>query len=166
MEWRVSDFLYWWPAVLVPAGWISVCFMISKLGGWASLAKVYLAPDTTTMDGASWRLQSIQMRWATNYGNCVTVRATPLGLGLSVIWLLRLGHPPLFMPWSDVVIHRRRKSRFSPSMVELRFRSEPSIPVRVSNTLFLKILDSADRYYPELRPIYLRLDIPSSNTSF
>ena len=158
----MSDFLYWWPVVLVPAGCISVCWIISRVGGWALLAKVYPAQNSTTMDGEIWRFQSIQMRWATNYGNCVTVRANPLGLGLSVLWLLRIGHPPLLIPWPDITIHRVRKGRFFPSLVEFRFRSEPSVPVRINNKLFLKILGSSDRYYPEFRHISPQLDISSS----
>jgi hypothetical protein len=64
--------------------------MYSWVGGWALLAKVYLTQDSTTLDGETWKYQSIQMRWGTNYGNCVTVRANPLGLGLSVLFLF--GH--------------------------------------------------------------------------
>ena len=158
----MSDFLYWWPVVLVPAGWISVCWIISRISGWALLAKSYPAKDATVLDSETWRFQSIQTRWATNYGNCVTVKTNSLGLGLSVLWLLRPGHPPLLIPWADITIHRVIRSRFFPSLVEFKFRSEPSVPVRLSNKLFLKILNSSDRYYPELRPISLQLDISSS----
>ena len=73
------------------------------------------------------------MRRATNYGNCVTVKANPLGLGFSVPFLFRIGHPPLLIAWSDITTHRVRRRRFFPSLIELRFRLEPSIPVRVNN---------------------------------
>jgi hypothetical protein len=158
----MSDFLYWWPALLVPPVWILVCWIISRISGWALLEKAYPAQDAASLDGETWRFQSIQMRWATNYGNCVTVKTNSLGLGLSVLWLLRLGHPPLLIPWADITIHRVRRSRFFPALVEFSFRLEPSVPVRVSNKLFMKILGSSDRYYPELRRISLQLDISSS----
>lgn len=157
----MSDFLYWWPVVLVPGGWISVCWIISRISGWVILAKAYPAQDSSTLDGETWRFQSIQMRWATNYGNCVTFRANPTGLGLSALWLLRFGHPPLFIPWPDISIQRIRRGRFFPSLVEFRFRSEPSVPVRISNKFFLKILDSSDRYYPNFRQISAQIDTPS-----
>ena len=83
----MSDLFHWWPALFVPFIWILVSFIISRVGGWSLLARVYLA-QADTLDGDSWRFQSIQMRWGTNYGNCVTVRADPLGLGLSVLFLL------------------------------------------------------------------------------
>jgi hypothetical protein len=148
----VSDFILFWPVLFAPSIWILVTFIISRVGGWSLLAKAYLA-QANTLDGESWRFQSIQMRWATNYGNCVTVRANPLGLGLSVLWLLRIAHPPLLIPWSDITIHRVRRNRFFPSLIEFRFRLQPSVPIRVNNKLFSKILDSSDKYYPDFRRI-------------
>jgi hypothetical protein len=159
----VSDFLDLWPALFLPSMWILVSWILSRVGGWSLLARVYLAQDSMALDGESWRFQSIQMRWATNYGNCVTVKANPLGLGFSVLWLLRIGHPPLLIPWSDITIDRFRKRRFFPSSIALRSRLKPSIPIKVSHRLFLKILDSSDRYYPEFRLISARLDSLSSD---
>lgn len=158
----MSDFFYWWPAILVPGGWISVCWIISRIGGWALLAKAYPAQYAASLDGETHRFQSIQMRWATNYGNCVTVRTNSLGIGLSVLWLLRIGHPPMLIPWSDITIQKVRRSRFFSPLIEFRFRLEPSVPVRINNKLFLKILNSSDRYYPQLRHISLQLEISSS----
>lgn len=148
----MSDLFHWWPALFVPFIWILVSFIISRVGGWSLLARVYLA-QADTLDGDSWRFQSIQMRWGTNYGNCVTVRADPLGLGLSVLFLLRLGHPPLLIPWPDITMVTVKKFRFFPSWIEFRFRLEPSIPIRINNKLFSKILNSSDKYYPDFRRI-------------
>jgi hypothetical protein len=153
----VSDLFHWWPAFFAPFIWILVSFIISRVGGWSLLARVYLA-QADTLDGDSWRFQSIQMRWGTNYGNCVTVRADPLGLGLSVLFLLRLGHPPLLIPWSDITMVTVKKFRFFPSWIEFRFRLEPSIPIRINNKLFSKILNSSDKYYPDFRRISPSLD--------
>ena len=158
----MSDLLYCWPALFVPFIWVLVSSIISRVGGWALLAKVYLAQDSTTLDGETWKFQSIQMRWGTNYGNCVTVRANPLGLGFSILFLFRIGHPPLLIPLDDITIHEVRRSRFFPSWIEFRFRLEPSIPIRMSNKLFSKILDSSDRYHPQFRHISSQLNAPSS----
>jgi hypothetical protein len=156
----VSNLFHWWPALFLPFTWILVSLVISRVGGWSLLAKVYLA-QADTLDGDSWKFQSIQMRWATNYGNCVTVRANPLGLGLSVLFLFRLGHPPLLIPWPDITMVTVKKIRFFPSWIEFRFRLEPSIPVRINNKLFSKILNSSDKYYPDFRRISPSLDRPS-----
>jgi hypothetical protein len=144
----VNDFAQWWPALFVPSIFILVSFLIARIGGWSLLARVYPA-QSDTLDGETWRFQSIQMRWSTNYGNCVTVRTNPLGLGFSVLFLLRLGHPPLLIPWSDITVHRRKRSRFFPSWVELRFRLEPSVPIRVNDKLFAKIMKASERYSPD-----------------
>ena len=144
----MSDFFHLWPAFFVPCIWILVSFMIARIGGWWRLAKVYPA-QANTLDGESWRFQSIQMRWAAGYNNCVKVRTNSLGVGLSVLFLLRIGHPPLLFPWSDITVRRVKKSRFFPSMIEFRFRLEPSIPIRVNNKLFKKIMNSSERYYPD-----------------
>jgi len=157
----VGNLLHLWPALFVPGIGILVSFLISRMGGWSLLAKVYLA-QAEILDGESWRFQSIQMRWGTNYGNCVTVRANPLGLGLSVLWFLRIAHPPLLIPWPDITIHRVGRSRFFPPLIEFRFRSEPSIPIRVNNKLFSKIMGSSDKYYPDLRRISPPVDSHSS----
>jgi hypothetical protein len=150
----VRNLFHWWPALFLPLTWILVSFIISRVGGWSLLAKVYLT-QADTLDGDSWKFQSIQMRWGTNYGNCVTVSANPLGLGLSVLFLFRLGHPPLLIPWSDITMVMVKKSRFFLSWIEFRFRLEPSIPIRINNMLFSKILNSSDKYYPDFRRICL-----------
>ena len=157
----MRDFFHLWPALFVPFVWILVSFVIARIGGWSRLAKVYPA-QANTLDGESWRFQSILMRWATGYNNCVTVGANPLGLGLSVLFLLRIGHPPLLFPWSDIAIRRVKKSLFFPAMIEFRFRLEASIPIRVHNKLFLKIMNSSERYYPDFGRLSPPPDSPSS----
>ena len=159
----MSDFLYWWPALFVPFVWVLILSIISRVGGWSLLAKVYPAQDSTALDGESWKFQTLQMRWGTHYGNCVTVRVNPLGLGLSVLWILRMGHPPLLIPWADITLHKVRRSRFFPPLIEFRFRLEPSIPVRIGNQLSAKILDSSDRYHPNFRRNIPQLNTPSSD---
>ena len=149
----MSDFLYLWPALLVVCIWIMVSFIISRVGGWSLLAKVYLAQESNTLDGETWKFQSVQMRWATNYNNCVTVRAGPLGLSFSVLFLFRMWHRPLLIPWSDITAHRVKRSRFFPSLIEFRFRLAPSSPIRVNNKLFSKIQVSSEKYSPNFRDI-------------
>jgi len=158
----VSDLLHLWPALFVLCIWILVPFIIVRVGGWSLLAKVYLAQGSDTLDGERWRFQSIQMRWATNYNNCVTVRTNALGLGFSVLSLFRLGHPPLLIPWSDITVHKVKRSRFFPSLIEFRFRLAPSIPIRVNNKLFSKIQASSDKYCPDFRNISPQIESPSS----
>lgn len=90
--------------------WCTIIAVISVMGGWYRLSRLYPAGDT------SFRIedehQSRTFRWAslslgprllpTNYGNCVTVVVSDEVVQISVIILFRTLHPPLFIPWSAV----------------------------------------------------------------
>jgi hypothetical protein len=78
--------------------WCAVCFLLSRMSGWALLAKRFradsLRPEHT------WIWQSARMRWSCNYNRCLTFGADPSGLYLSIMVLFRIGSPPLLIPWS------------------------------------------------------------------
>lgn len=48
------------------------------------------------------------MRWLANYRNCLRLGANQDGLYLAVLFLFRFMHPPLFVPWSEIKITRKR----------------------------------------------------------
>lgn len=83
--------------------WCLVCLLIS-LFGWRSLAQHFRAQGP--FEGPIRRMQSGRVSFA-NYNNVLTVGADPMGLSLAVMGLFRPGHPPLFIPWHDVVGLRR-----------------------------------------------------------
>jgi hypothetical protein len=78
------------------------------------------------------------MRLGTNYGNCVRVGVNQSGLHLSVGFLFRIGHPPLFIPWSDISMKEKR-GLFFLKQVELRFARCSSIPIVISQRLMNRI---------------------------
>ena len=96
--------------------------------------------------GERWRFQSAQLRWKIGYNNCLTVGASPEGLSLSVMFILRFGHPPLFVPWGDISVNVI-KGFFYP-VLEFRFQQVPTIPLRVSERLGQKIRASAGPSWP------------------
>jgi len=51
--------------------WLSVGAIVSLVGGWHSLAKVYRT--RVLFDGVKWRMQSGQMRWLANYNRVLTL---------------------------------------------------------------------------------------------
>ncbi|HBX43163.1 MAG TPA: hypothetical protein DEH27_04950 [Deltaproteobacteria bacterium] len=59
------------------------------------------------------------------YGGAVFVRVSPHGLGLSVFFLLRFYHPPMFIPWSDITRCVRGQVRFY-DVTKLSIRDEES----------------------------------------
>ena len=44
-------------------------------------------------------MQSGRLGWV-NYNSCLTIHSGPEGIRLAVWAPFRLGHPPLFIPWS------------------------------------------------------------------
>ena len=80
--------------------WILVTYLLSILGGWARLAEDYRSDSD--IDGSVWRFQSGTFRFGVRYNGVLTIGSSPSGLHLRVLFLFRMGHPPLFIPWSDV----------------------------------------------------------------
>ena len=81
------------------------------------------------------------MRKGTNYGNCLILAVNSDGIYLSVFFLFRIGHPPLFIPWPDVSM-RERRFLFFFKQVELRFARCSSIPFVISRRLMNRISDA------------------------
>lgn len=127
------DDLFTQPAILVPLAvigfalwWCVVSFLIAHLSGWASLARVYRAWAPFT--GRTWRGQSGYLRWS-SYKSCLNVGCDERGLSLSVVFLFRVGHPPLFIPWEDVSLKETRFLFFD--YAELSFRkARPRLQIR------------------------------------
>jgi hypothetical protein len=82
----------------------------------------------------------------------LTVGADPSGLYLSVMFLFRIGHPPLFLPWHEVSVRRRWKV-LGLRYVELRLGQEEQLPFQISGTLADRIKAAAGASWPvEARP--------------
>jgi hypothetical protein len=96
--------------ILIPlvfaAVWGPLLFLMSVLSGWRRLAEIFPANDLPT--GKRFAFQSAKLGWS-NYGNCLTIYNSDAGLYISTILPFRLGHPPLFIPWSEM--HDVRTSR-------------------------------------------------------
>jgi hypothetical protein len=86
--------------------WFLVAAIISLVGGWFSLAKVYRT--RATFNGAKWRMQSGQMRWLVNYNNVLTLGVNSQGLYLASMFLFRFMHPPLLVSWSEIKVRSKK----------------------------------------------------------
>ena len=122
-------FAVWWAVVLCIIGWLS---------GWQALASRY--PGSSPFEGVRRRFQRIHLGWA-GYNNCVTIGTNADGLHLSLFWLFRPGHPPIFVPWSEITARMTRK--WWSTVLELRFAAAPSIAVRLSEQLGRQIAADA-----------------------
>jgi hypothetical protein len=96
--------------VIIPvyfvAIWLLVSVIISYVGGWTTLAKRFKLEEPFA--GTRWTWQSAQMRWLTGYNHCLTVGVSPEGLYLATLALFRFRHPPLLIPWNEVIVAYRR----------------------------------------------------------
>jgi hypothetical protein len=116
--------------------WVGVCQLISAVGGWKILSRSYRA--NSAFDGKKMWLKSVGLRRWTNYNNCITVGADKYGLYLSVFPIFRIGHPPLFFPWTDISTEAGSR-RFFGDFVKFKFTKQPDVPVIMSKRLATRI---------------------------
>jgi hypothetical protein len=118
------------------AMWICIGFLISLIGGWHALSELYAA-DAGQFSGKRKYMQSAAMRWNTHYNNVLTIGADARGLYLGVLFLFRIGHPPLYIPWESVVISERRGWIFT--YVVFDFKAVPGVRLMVSKKLGVQV---------------------------
>ena len=114
--------------------WSLVSYLLSVIGGWSRLAEDYRSERP--IEGRRWRFQSASMRFSTAYSNVLTIGASEAGLSLSVLFLFRLGHPPLFIPWSD--LRKVGDGGFIMGQ-RLEISKAPTIALRLRNSLVDRI---------------------------
>ena len=124
--------------------WLLVAAIISFIGGWFSLAKVYRT--RVPFSGAKWGRQSGQMRWLANYNNVLTIGVSPQGLYLASMFLFRFMHPPLLVPWSEIKV--RRSNGWVFEYVTFTMGHELAIPLRIRKKLAAKLQESTKNCWP------------------
>jgi hypothetical protein len=63
------------------------------------------------------------------------------GIGLAVLWPFRLGHPPLFIPWSEMNMSQVNWLYLFP-LVRFDFEQEPSVALFIEPKLARKIQEA------------------------
>jgi hypothetical protein len=124
--------------------WLAVGATISFVGGWFSLSKPYRA--RVPFNGAKWGRQSGQMRWLAKYNNVLTIGANQEGLYLASMFLFRLMHPPLLIPWGDIKVRRSKGWFFE--YVTFTMGQELAIPLRIRAKLAERLRNEADNCWP------------------
>jgi len=119
--------------------WIGATYLSAAISGWKLLARRFRLQGE--FYGQKWCFESAQMRYRTNYGSILTIGANSAGLFTKPIFVFRLWHPPLFVPWPEITA-RPKKILFW-NMVEYRLGREEQIPFRVHLRLAQKIQAAA-----------------------
>jgi hypothetical protein len=128
--------------VVFPVLWISVCIFLSRLSGWHQLAQKY--PRIDFVSGEKWRFRSAKLRYSVGYNGCINFIANREGLGISIFFPFRVGHPPLFIRWTDIAISKDKQ--FFRNLIRFTVGSDFPIPILVHKSLGRKILEAAGQY--------------------
>ncbi len=102
-----SDGLPIWVVLLIPVAfvvffvviWSGVCLLLSVIGGWGRIAQRFPARQPPTGTGYGGQTGMVG---TANYRGVLTVHASTEGIHVAVMVFFRLGHPPLFIPWSEM----------------------------------------------------------------
>jgi hypothetical protein len=124
--------------------WIFVCLLLSMVGGWQALGKAYRAEEK--IEGTRWSWQSGSTRLGFAYRNCLNITANRKGIYIAVLWMFRLGHPPLFIPWSDITVTDQTFLFFR--MTSFRFSKVPDVPFMIRARLAEKIRLAVGEAWP------------------
>ena len=98
MDVIIKEYPQFFPILFIGL-WCCVSFILSKFGGWSSLAKQY--PCTENFNGKKSYFRSIKMGLV-SYSGCVTVGANSSELYLGVMFLFRIGHKPIKIPLAEI----------------------------------------------------------------
>jgi hypothetical protein len=123
----------------------SVGFVVAQLSGWSALARRFRTGSAFA--GRTWKWNSARLRWMMGYNNCLIIGADATGLYLATMIVIRLGHPPLLVPWHEVSIERRSQTRFVTN-VRLSLGREEQIPFVISGKLAAQIQAAAGASWP------------------
>ncbi|NQT12401.1 MAG: hypothetical protein HQ582_06625 [Planctomycetes bacterium] len=91
-------------ALLVFATWV---VLVIRLSGWSALARRYRCdqqPEGKLYHSQTVRMTHVRSNWwpFSVYVSSVNICIAAKGVHFSLSTLLRLGHPPLLIPWSDL----------------------------------------------------------------
>jgi hypothetical protein len=114
-------------------------FLSSVFCGWHRLAKRFRAesdPYGVTKSAGPFPY-TVYTRWWSHYSFCIRMTAADDGLYLSVIFLLRIGHPTLRIPWNEVQISRVK--RLWHPLILLTLGAQERIPMRISERMAKKL---------------------------
>lgn len=139
-ESRFVEFLSWehgaGAVLFFLAVWATICLTVSCWSGWHLLAERFRSEREFA--GELSRFQSGRMRWGCGYNNALTLGANADGLYMATLAIIRLGHPPLFIPWMEITA--RNEKRLWADGVQFTLGLETKIQLWVLKSVGEKLL--------------------------
>ncbi len=125
------------PIVAMPVFWSLVVLLISSVSGWRRLSQDYAS--SFPPHGQAFLRQTGKVG-PSSYRNSLDVHVAPEGLFLDVLFIFRIGHKPLLIPWHEV--HSQEPATFrGQEMV----RFEVGYPSKARIQLPRRILEASVR---------------------
>ena len=121
-------------------------FLVSRASGWASLTRRFRADGP--FPAQTWPMQSGRFRGWCGYNNCLTIGASPQGLYLATLLLVRFFHPPLLIPWKEIEVETGKCFFGQWDTAQLRIGTEERITLRIRGKLVNKIREAAGPAWP------------------
>ena len=125
MTTTIADIDFRIPLVIL-ALMVFISTILSTRSGWHRIATRF--PYKKITDPRKYYFARMSLgsgSFPVAYGGCVIVRLSPHGMGLSVIFLIRYMHRPIFIPWPEVSSCARGKmGRFD--VTKISFSNEKS----------------------------------------
>lgn len=115
--------------------WSFALFVSSAVGGWWKLSNRFRADGPA--GGEAFSMLNGRLR-CINYSFVLKAALSERGLHLSVLFLFRPFHPPLFIPWESIRNVRRESVFFSRYAAFDVYGPEKLLTVRISE----RVLDS------------------------
>jgi hypothetical protein len=112
-----------WILIFFPLAWFAVAFLLGHISGWADLGTRHRTrepPPSEHVRRVSGKMGLI------SYNRALTVGWSAPGLHLSAPFLFRLSHPPLLIPWEEIVERQDKKALWM-AFVRLRIRGGPTL---------------------------------------
>jgi len=132
-------------ALIFPLFWCAVVLLVSRLSGWSTLSADYAAQAPQAGETFTWA--SGRIRFFSNYNHVLVVHVSERGIGLKTIWLFRVGHAPLFIPW-EAIERVERSSYFFREIVRLSIRGKRGSSSTSVTLLGSGIADAIERARP------------------
>ena len=119
--------------------WCFISFSVSFMSGWFALSgrfKKESEPYGPTKSAGPF-FYTVYMRFGTHYSSVIQMTAAEDSLYLSALFLFRIGHPPLRIPWDEIQVGRAKFLWIC--SVHLTLGKEEQIPMRMSERMARKL---------------------------
>ena len=126
--------------LIVAAFWAFISILNSLISGWYLLSKRFRAraePYGVTRSAGLF-FSNVYMRYWSHYGGgVICLTAADDALYISAVFLMRIGHPPLCIPWKEIQFGSLK--RWWRSYVVLTLGDQEQISLRIPERMARKL---------------------------